>query len=238
MKNCLAFLLLFLLGAAAPAQTGHRELALNAYLTSDPAAWRQAITAAEGQISDETTRRLTQAEYQLAGAFASFGRGDDAARDRFMNALDSNLDAYWKLDDANATAHGLYSALLGLRIARKPMSAMIYGSRAGSYAKKAIKLDANHPTALYHAAGNLYYTPEQWGGDPALAIAYLEKSVAAYAGDATNYRYLEALARLGEVQASVGQTEAARATYQRALAARPDFAYVSQVLLPKLDGSK
>ena len=213
----------------------HDTLALRAYLTSDLATWQRALAATD-QVADAKTRLLLRAEYNLALAYASMGREEDEdVRDAAIDDMDDALDNYWKLDEESAAAHGLYSALLGLKIARKPMTGMLYGSRAGSYAEDAVALDSNDPTALHHAAANLYYTPEQWGGNPQLALEYLQKAGQQYGeGHHNNWRYLATLALRGQVEAKLGMTEVARATYAEALEAQPDFAYVSRVLLPQL----
>ena len=112
---------------------------------------------------------------------------------------------------------------------------MVYGSRAAKYAEQAMNLDPRDPTALYHAASNLFYTPEQWGGDPELALAYLEQAGAYFGPNRNdNWRYLALLALRGQVEARLGHADRALATYTEALTAQPDFTYVSRVLLPQL----
>ncbi|CAH1001874.1 hypothetical protein LEM8419_02782 [Neolewinella maritima] len=237
MLRLLLLLLSLLLCPAGPyslhAQS-HESLALAAYLRSDLSQWDEAL-AASASIPDPETRLLTQAEYQLGKAYAAMAGEDESARDAAMEAMDDMLDQIWELTETNATAHGLYAALLGLKIARTPMTGMIHGSRASRYVSKGVALGPDNPAALYHAAGNLYYTPEQWGGDPEQALRYLQRAISLYGPDRNqNYRYLAALALLGQVQAKLDQTDAARATYRMALEAQPEFHYVSKLLLPRL----
>ncbi len=229
----LSFLLLCLAGTCVRAQ--HAEaLALTAYLHNDVAKWDAALAAAAA-IPDPEKRLLTRAEYQLNRGYAAMVADDDAALDDVIAQMDEALDQLWEIDDENAVAHGLYSALLGLKIARKPISGMIHGSRAANYAEKAAKLGPQNGAALHHAAANLYYTPPQWGGDPEQALRYLEQAVDTYGPDRnSDWRYLSTLALMGQVQRELGQTDRARATYELALAAQPDFGYVSKVLLPQL----
>ena len=227
-----------LLGTCVRAQTQMQEaesLALHAYLTADLEGWQRAIEAAT-QLADERQRLLTVTEYQFGLATASMaGEERDATLVDALDAMDDTIDDYWELDKENARMHGLYSALLGFRIARKPIMGMAYGSKAGKYAERAVTLGPDDPVALYHAAGNLFYTPEQWGGNPQLALEYLDKASRLFGTDRdTDWRYLATLALRGQVEAQLGHTDRARATYAEALAAQPDFAYVSKVLLPSL----
>lgn len=230
----LFFFLTLLLGTGVRAQDNHHALALEAYLANDYATWQRALAATQ-TIEDERRRLLIQAEYRLNSFYAAAESEDEDQQDAAIDGADELLDRYWELNEKSGPAHGIYSGLLGLRIARKSMLGIIHGSRAGSYAEDAIQLAPNDPVALYHAAGNLYYTPERWGGDPAQALKYLQKALSTYGEDRDrHWRYLATLALLGQVQQRLGDTEAARATYAIALQAQPEFAYVSKVLLPEL----
>ena len=228
------FLFTVFVSTCVPAQS-YEALALKAYLHNDLGMWEEALTAAQS-ITDEEERLLTRAEFQLGRAYAAMAVDDEDVRDVAMDELDDALDALWEVNDRNGTAHGIYSGLLGLKIARTPLTGMIHGSRASKYASKAVRLAPDDPAALYHAAANLYYTPEQWGGDSDQALAYLQQAIELYgSGQAANWRYLNTLALLGQVQARLGQPDRARATYRTALDAQPEFGYVRNVLLPKLN---
>jgi tetratricopeptide (TPR) repeat protein len=222
------------LGTRVRAQT-YETLALEAYLQNDLDKWDAALAATEA-ITDPEHRLLTRAEYQLGRAYAAMAAGDDAARNDALDQIDENLDELWEINERNAVAHGLYSGLLGLKIARRPIMGMIYGSKAGTYAERAAELGPENGAALYHAASNLYYTPEQWGGDLTESRNLLERAVETYGPDRNdNWRYLNTLALLGQVRQKLGDTEGARLAYEKALAAQPEFGYVRNVLLPALE---
>jgi tetratricopeptide (TPR) repeat protein len=229
------FLLLTGIACTCVRAQKHETLALQAYLGNDLPTWEAAI-AATTSIADPEERLLTVAEFQLGRGYAAMAADDKAALNDALDEAGDALDALWEINDGNAVAHGVYAGLLGLKIAKTPITGMLYGSRASKYAEKAAKLGSDNGAALYHAASNLHYTPEQWGGDPESALALLERAVDAYGPDRDrNWRYLNTLALKGQVQARLGRTDAARATYARALDAQPDFLYVSRVLLPQLE---
>ena len=216
----------------------HEQLALTAYLSGQEADWQTALTATE-TITDPKTRLLTRAAYHQEALGVAMGREEPELADRHLDALEEAIDAYWKLDEDSAEAHARYSALLGFKIARKPMLGMIYGSRASKYARRAVELDPDHPAALMAITYNLYYTPEQWGGNKAAALTHIEKAAKNLPADwRTDYQSLSVLALYGQVLAGNGQTDAARAVYQKALAAQPDFRYVKRYLLPELDKAR
>ena len=216
----------------------HSELALAAYLQNDLERWDEAI-AATSTIADDEERTVTSGIYHLTATYAAMAAENEASLDRHMDALDEIIDEVWDITETNGVAHGLYSAYLGLKIARKPMTGMLYGSRAASYAEDAVDLAPDDPRALYYAASNLFYTPKTWGGDQEKAEAYLLKASRQYGDDAKNdFHYLETLALLGQAQAALGKTDAARATYERALQLQPEFGYVKNRLLPSLENAE
>ena len=232
------FLLSFLTLATLDAQKTHTDLALQAYLSADAATWNQAIAAAT-EIADEKVRLQTLMAYHQQAIGSAMGRQDEAGIDTHIEALEEVIDAYWELDENNAAAHGHYSALLGFKIARKPMSAMMYGRRASSYAKSAYELDATDPVAVLSIASNLFYTPERWGGDRAKALDYVNKAVANLpAGWEHNMYVVDLLVMQGELLAAVGDTAGALESYERVLAVHPNHGYVGKYLLPKLDSKK
>ncbi len=232
MRNCL-LILLCLTGLLASAQNPN-TLGRKAYLSGTAEDWATAIEAAHA-IPDPATSLITIARFHQGAAYAAMAFKQDEAFDEHLDGMEASIDALWEITETSAAGHGLYSALLGLKIARKPMLGMIHGSRASSYAKEALELDATDPIALYNAAGNLFYTPEQWGGDKAKAIKLLNAALANTSEEGKlDYNYLAVMAMLGEAYMQTGDYPAARLVFEKALSEAPDYSYVEQILLPRL----
>jgi len=125
-------------------------------------------------------------------------------------------------------------------IAMTPLKGMLYGSKSGKMAGKAVDKGPNSPIAHYFLGSNLYYTPTTWGGDPVRAAKELEKAKNAFppTADGCDWFYLQTHALLGQAQLKNGDKAAARQTYLTALKLQPKFAWVEKVLLPALDKAK
>ena len=238
MIRSLFIFLFFSAVASLAAQNSHADLALEAYLSADAESWAKAISAVE-EIDDKKVRLQTLMAYHQQAIGSAMGRQDADAIDQHIKSLETVIDIYWELDENDAAAHGHYSALLGFKIARKPMSAMLYGSKASSYAESAYKLDATDPVAVLSIASNLYYTPERWGGDRARALEIVTKAVANLpAGWERNMYAVDLVVMQGELLAATGDTAGARRSYERVLAVHPEHGYVGKYLLPQLGSGK
>ena len=234
----LLHLLLFTVISTLAAAQNHQELALQAYLSAELAGWDDAIEAAQ-QLPDERDRHIYGMRYNQLALGAAMGLADEKASDRYIDQLDAAVDAYWELDEKNAAAHGHYSALLGFKIARNPMSGMLYGSKASKYAKTAYEMDPSDPVAALSITSNLFYTPKQWGGDPDKALGYITKAAAALpTGWESDPLALDVLVTQGMILAALERKEEAKAVYERILTAQPEHSYVRHKLLPALESGK
>ena len=218
----------------APAPTVE-ELSLTAYLSNDGDDWAKA-TAAAAELPATPADQLRAAKAYFGAATNALVKKDDRLDD-YLDGLETALNAVLEADDRHPTATGLYSGYLGLLIAQTPIKGMMYGRKSAKYAANGVKYDATDALAHYFRASNLYYTPENWGGDPAAAVRHLQKAVKLFpAGtDGSDWLYLQTHALLGQALTKTGDRAAARATYELALQLRPDFGYVRNVLLPQLD---
>ena len=68
-----------------------------------------------------------------------------------------------------------------MRIRLNPMAnGQKYGPLAGLTLEKAQRLDPENPRAIMQQGITLYFTPAQWGGDPAKGKELLEKAAQKY----------------------------------------------------------
>ncbi|MFK8163630.1 MAG: hypothetical protein AB8H12_14380 [Lewinella sp.] len=210
--------------------------ARTAYLKNDLAAWDKVLSAARA-TPDNPENQLQTARLALGALGAAMANESDDHLKTYLDIMEEALDEFWKSDKKNAAANGLYSAYLGMVIARSPMKGMLYGSKSSKYAAKGVSYDPKSQEAQYCLGSNLFYTPTTWGGDPDEAVEHLKNAAAAVPTDqaACDWFHLQTLALLGQAQAKTGDTQAARLTYLQALKLEPEFGYVKQVLLPALD---
>ncbi|MEM9836062.1 MAG: tetratricopeptide repeat protein [Bacteroidota bacterium] len=210
--------------------------ALSAYLDNDVKQWDQVVNTTE-VTEGNTTAHLEKAALLFGAANAAYAKGDEDKIEVYLDEMEALLKSVLKADKENAAANGLYSAYLGMLIAKAPMKGMLYGRKAGRMARQGPSFDPNNPIAHYCHGSNLFYTPTTWGGDPEGAVTALEKAIAAFppTADGCDWFYLQTHALLGQAQVKTGDKDAARKTYQKALALQPDFGWVKYVLMPALD---
>lgn len=164
--------------------------------------------------------------------------------DLFDDYYDPALETIETITEGNkkwAEPYAIQSAIYGLKMGYSPMQGMILGSKSSNLIEKAKKLNSSSPLVWKIYANSKYFTPEMWGGDLKEAIQAYEKCIALYEANPAdlsfNWFYLDALAFQGQAYLKDGQRAKAISTYEKALKAEPQFAWVKNVLLPKAQKS-
>lgn len=237
--SLLFVLLPFVLSAQCDNSPELSTLALEAFLENDAAKWDDVIAKTKAQPTS-VANDISLAKLYLGATGAAFSREDDAAVKKYTNGMEDPLDRVLAEDKDHPAANGLYSAYLGMLIARSPMKGMLYGSKSSRLAKKGAEEGPNSPEAQYCLGSNLHYTPTTWGGDPEQAVVTLKKAVSAFPATTKgcDWFQLQAYALLGQAQAKNGDKEGARQTYLKALQLQPNFQWISKGLLPALDKAR
>lgn len=228
---------LFPLFLAAQCETSdYNRFARTGYLENDFQAWDAAVKEIlKLPAGAEQNYLLARTAFGAVGT--AFATDSEEKMEAYLKLTEAALKALLKEEPKHAAGNGLYAGLLGMKIARSPMKGMLLGGKSERYANKGVQSDDADPIALYQAGSRYHYTPEMWGGDGAKAVDYLEQAAQAFSKEARacDWFYLQTMALLGQAQAAIGETEAARQTYLQALVEEPSFGYVKMFLLPQLD---
>ncbi|MEM9302896.1 MAG: hypothetical protein AAGE01_12325 [Pseudomonadota bacterium] len=131
-------------------------------------------------------------------------------------------------------ADALRSSCLGALIALSPvLGGMRYGSTARAAVGDAMDAAGDHPFVQLQKAISDLNTPGTWGGDVAASRARL-RALAATVGEAPDapwgWLLPEVLGHLALAEKKLGHDGDARAVLDRALALRPDYRWLSQVV--------
>lgn len=169
---------------------------------------------------------LGYADYSLANQYAATDLSK--ATDRIQSAQDA-LKAALKLDPNFAEAEALLGASYGEEIGFHPYKGMFLGPKSGEHMSHAVQLAPQDPRVMFLNATSDFSTPAAFGGDKQKALWGLHGAIAAY----DSYHPVDAAAPdwgkaqvyefLAYAEEDVGQTEAARADYRKALALVPDY---------------
>jgi len=151
------------------------------------------------------------------------------------------LEAFESLEEHTvfeAEALAWQASLYGWKIAFNPIKGMYLGPKSQLILKDAMKANEQSAEAWIRNASSLLFTPKMFGGDPEEAVKHFEKGVALYEKQGiTDWKYLDALAWLGQAYAKTGQKEKARYTFKKAIKLEPKFYWVKNILLPSLKES-
>ena len=243
MKNVLTTILLLAgLVAGLPAQDAEatlKPLFFEAYVTSDLAKWQSGITQLEAAVNlhpDDDRRRDARALAQYGAVSACFATGEERTARRLLGQAEQHVKKLLRRDDEVAAYHALIAGIYGMQIALSPMKGMFLGPKNNRHVDRALALDPQCSDGHYQRGASLLNTPAMWGGDVGEAAVALEKACRLYEGEGVvrDWRYLNALAMLGQAYQESGRPEAARDTYHKALAIAPEFGWVKEVLLPEI----
>lgn len=238
MKFFASICLMSLLISPLVAQTPRQKI-YQAYLTSNQPLWEQGIAELETrykQTSDPGTLfELTTATYGLVGVCVAKKCGKEEA---LIAKTDNLLAEIFKKYPGSAWGLAIQGGLYGMKIAISKASAVYYGPKSTTALDNAIKYDPSCPYGWVERGNAKYHSPQIVGGDKYEAIRCYKKAIELFdqkpADRAQNWVYLHSLAWLGKAYEATGQPTLARQTYERALAAEPNFTWVRDELLPAL----
>lgn len=145
-----------------------------------------------------------------------------------------------KGDPQNAEALALLSTVYGQMIGTSAWKGITLGPKSSAAIEQALKLAGANPRVALLSGVGAFFAPSMFGGGPDKAEQELKRADSLFSAESPNKSWpnwgrLDVLAWLGQVLASRGNRDGARALYMQALAAQPDYAWVKYALMPALD---
>lgn len=163
-------------GAAAAALACADTAVQQAFRAEDRAALAAAAADAEDSQRGAVLRGLaTYYALQLA-----FDAGDASKLQGLLKDTLRMLEQRWARH-AEAEVASLYALLLGQQIRLQPWSGMWHGPKADRALGVALRAAPQHPRLLLAQSVAQLYAPAAFGGDPAAALAGLQRASAALA---------------------------------------------------------
>ena len=229
--------ILLTLPTAAQVSPAVQQLFYRGYLAADSAPWEQAIQQLEQDASLSDLDRLSAiTEAQVGLLVSALAHQDQAAYDKVAGSLESNLEILLENDENDATALARLARLHGATMAFQRWKAAYLSPLSNQLVDRALKADPENPEAWVQRGGSRYFTPAMFGGDADEAVAAFEKAVRYYEAQPnhqSNWRYLDALAWLGQAYQKAERPAEATEVFRKALAVEPDFGWVKHQLLPQ-----
>jgi tetratricopeptide (TPR) repeat protein len=248
--SLLAVLLLALTPAAATAQPVDSLLARGTSLLeqgtthSDAATLQQARSFFQRATASDTLTAFSHYYLALADYRLINVSGEDQ-REQYMDDAATHLETSLELRDGWAEANALLALVYGRKAGQGMLSGMRYGPKASSRLDAAKEAAPGNPRVLLADGISLINKPRMWGGDKDLGLKRLQQAVRQFEERSTNvetasnslepsWGHAEAYAWIGIMHAKANRHDQVRAAFQSALSVRPQYAWVENILMPKL----
>lgn len=167
--------------------------------------------------------------------------GDRKQASEHLKSSVHHLREAIRLDPRSAEAHALMSSAYGRQISLNPVKWIFLGRRVGKALEKAREIAPDNPRVVLCAALSDYHTPQVLGGSRERGIQGFRRATELFARGMPadpirpEWGHSQAWAWLGIAHRDRGETELARAAYERALEINPEFGWVRNGLLYELD---
>lgn len=211
-----------------------------AYLENDMEAWEKGIAELSRayEQGNDASLLLQMAKGAYGAVNTSFALEDMDAAATWADKAEEYCELFLEANPKNAEGKALLAGIYGMQIGLKPIRGMRLGPKSGRLLSEAIAADKNCALAYYQLGMSAFNTPEQWGGSVEKAVEHLTvaKDLFEQAQTKENWIYLSNLAWLGISQSKLNHYEAAKVSYQQALATEPNFGWVKMQLLPEVEG--
>ena len=179
--------------------------------------------------------------YLLRALYAPGVADRDAEFDRHVGAAVAHADAALESGVNESESAALAAAICGQRIAREGWLGMTLGPRSDELIERALRADPNNPRASLVNGSSLLHKPAMFGGDEEKALKAFERAAELFdsyvpADDLhPDWGRAEAHAWRGQALIALDRDAEAKAAFERALEIAPNYAWVRQELLPKVE---
>lgn len=226
-------------GQATSAADGYRCRIYSHYVDGTMNGWLSTISAMEACYSKEKDEDLL---LEIVRSYYGYiplliNREQNAQADSLLNRAFAYLHIYRGRHPKDGEAMSLHSSFLGYRLALHPSKVLFYGPKCQELIEKAVSAAPNNPWVLLDQANALLYTPSFFGGNPKRAlriylysISLLEKK----GGNECSWNYLNAYINLAYCQIKLKQYAEAQQSYSHLLKVAPNFKWIEQQLVPRL----
>lgn len=157
----------------------------------------------------------------------------DVAVEHFKTATDQQDDF--------AEAYALLASAYGRKMGLDPRQGMFLGPKSSQLLKKAHALAPDNPRVVFIQATSDYFTPETWGGSKKKAMQGFRHAIELFEQQEEStdplqpdWGHSDSYAWLGFAHLQNEEYEKARQAFRDALEINPDFGWVQEVLLPRL----
>lgn len=219
-------------------QSAYKKITYSAYIKGDMQTWVKVIhTMQINEDAKSIDQKLELTSYYYGYIGYLIGLKNNNTAETYINQGEQIIDKTLLLQPNNATALAFKGSFIAFRIGLNKFKAITLGPQSAAYIQNSLKLEPNNIQANIDYANELYYKPGILGGDKKSAIIYYSKAISLMEKSDNirfNWLYLNTLALLGKAYENTAEIIKAKATYEKALKAEPDFNWIKNELYPKI----
>lgn len=208
----------------------------NAYISNRMDDWKSAIDKMENEKKKEKAYLLELVNYQYGYIAWCIGNDKDELAEDYLELAEKNLEWLEENQISPATVNAYKSAFYGFKIGISPIRAPFIGPKSVNHSKLAMEQDKTNPMGFIQYGNSQFYMPPVFGGSKKVALEHFLKALQLMENDKdktiNNWNFLSLLAIIGQSYEKTEQLDKAKAFYEKALEAEPQFLYVKDELCP------
>jgi len=219
----------------------YRHMIYKAFIAEEMNLWVEAMDILEAGYSKtgdtDLLYELTLARYGYIGYLLS---GDNKSEARnYISKAEEHIESLISSPRHESSAYALQAAFYAYRISMAPWRAVFWGQRSMNLISRAIETDRDNPHGWIEHGNAMFYAPSALGASKEKAIESYGRAVSLMEknmNESHRWLYLNTLIGLAKSYQETGNRTMARVTYLKALEFEPGFKWVSDELLPGLNG--
>ncbi len=187
-----------------------------------------ALEAMHAEV-DEISYPAAYLKYRLAVAYYAASKSDKS--DDLLAETVADLKQFVSTNPDSADAYALLATSIGMRISFRPaVRGITMGASSDRAIKRAQEIDPLNPRVWLIKGIAAHNTPTMFGGGNKKALTALDEAISIYATDASGWGQADAYIWRGLTHQSNGDKVLARADFQAALAASPNYSWAESLL--------
>lgn len=239
MERTVGLILFFtFLFSSAPAQQTHKEVIYESFISGNMSKWKKEMDKMQQSTSKTNKFRLELINYQIGYIGWCIGMEKEDEAEKYIKSAGKHLDFLKKKKYKLSYVNSYRGAIDGFRIGLNVFLAPFIGPGILDKAQKAIELDKNNPDAYILTANSKYYMWAVMGGSKETALKYYhkaEKIIEDENLEEQNWNYLSLLTMIAHAYEEIEDYDKALNYYKKILKTEPDYTWVKDELLPKLE---
>lgn len=213
-----------------------------AFISGNMDEWNKVLVELDVLVSRKPTPanrfKLLHAQYGYIGYLLGLNQTGKAKE--LIDKAEKQADILAGIPNYQSSAKAIQGALLAYQISISPYKAPFLGLRSLSLIDEAVALNPSNYYALIEKGNALHYAPAIAGGNPTKAVEVYRKALDLIekdykTGKPKTWWYINTYTQMGLAAQKAGNKNLAKKIYLTILGMEPNYKWVREDLLPKVE---